>query len=72
MNARQSNTLSDLRTTHKGFSKWEHREEPRTCAYVTVCAYSSLGHCWYLWIIGKRGALANNGRAVLIPGAVAH
>jgi hypothetical protein len=72
MNAHQQNTLSDLHSTYKGFSKWEYREEPTICAYVTVCAYSSLGHCWSLWIIGKHGALANDGRAVLIPGKVAN
>ena len=67
MNARQANTLNDLRATHKGFSEWKHREEPRTCAYVTVCAYSALGHSWSMWTVGKLGGLANSGRAVLLP-----
>ena len=67
MNARQANTMSDLRGTHKGFSEWIYREEPRTCAYVTVCAYAALGHSWSTWTIGKLGGLTNNGRAVLLP-----
>jgi len=67
MNVMQTKTWNNLRATKKGLSRWTYREEPCACDYVTACAYADLGHAWLVWIIGKRGALANHGRAVLLP-----
>jgi hypothetical protein len=65
MNARQTNTFGDLQNSLPTFKNWltyESRDK-----VISITAYNPLGHCRYLWTIGRNGALGNRGDGIIIP-----